>query len=201
MSKMTEKSRPSGIPLEAGQLIERIKALKEIKPRKEWAVLLKSQILAGEQTEFLEQPARFAGFANIFSQRKMAYAFSVVLLLIVGVFGAIKLLPTTNIPQQTASLTGQAVLKQNVEALNIKINNLSNTTKANKVAINDINANVSALAKTLAKTPTKDPASPCTSVYPVVEDLYEQRGRDDAPAFLRSRSLGRGSSIRRACRV
>lgn len=41
------------------QLIEQIKQLKEIKPRKEWAILLKSQILIGKQVE-LEVPVRQA---------------------------------------------------------------------------------------------------------------------------------------------
>ena len=41
------------------QLIESLSQLKEIKPRKEWAVLLKSQILAEKQAE-LEIPVRQA---------------------------------------------------------------------------------------------------------------------------------------------
>ena len=148
MSKISEK-----------QLIESLKQLKEIKPRKEWAVLLRSQIV----TEQVQEPVRaesanfISAFSSTFFQKKMAYSFAAVLILAAGVFGLSRLLPAGQLPQKNiASLTQQATLQQNVEALNSKINSLAASSKANKVAINDIDKNVSALAKTLKANPVKD---------------------------------------------
>lgn len=126
MAKITEK-----------QLIDSLKQLKEIKPRKEWALLLKSQILTEKQAEIktTEHPAQFAGFMNIFSQKQMAYSFATLLLLIAGVFGLVKLLPSNTAPQQTASLIRQTGLTHNVADLNVKITelkkNLKNTSLTN----------------------------------------------------------------------
>jgi hypothetical protein len=151
MAKITEK-----------QLIESLKQMKEIKPRKEWASLLRSQILAEKKVEVAEQPAQFSGFKNAFSamffQKRMAYSLAALLILMAGVFGALKLLPVGETSQKDiASLTGQsALLKQNVEALNNKISNLS-ASNSSKLAINDIDKNVSDLAKTLKSTSVKDP--------------------------------------------
>ena len=47
------------------QLIEAVKAMKEIKPNKEWASLLKSQILA-EKQEVVSQKANFVDFISNF---------------------------------------------------------------------------------------------------------------------------------------
>lgn len=77
------------------QLINKLKELQQIKPRKEWVVLVKNQILAEPKPAFAES----FGVANkqtfgllsflpaLIYQRKLAYAFATLLFVIVGMFG------------------------------------------------------------------------------------------------------------------
>jgi len=83
MTKITEK-----------QLIKSLQQLKDIKPRKEWALLLKSQILNAEYAEqrAISKPAKktwsILEFLPSFDyQKQLAYAFAALVFLIVGVFG------------------------------------------------------------------------------------------------------------------
>jgi hypothetical protein len=155
------------------QLIDQIKSLKEIKPRQEWAILLKSQILAEKQIQPAVQPARFTGFANIFSfafaPRKLAYSFAVILFLVIGVFGFARytvpgdlLFPVKKITEQSqAALAGQTGVKQDVANLNNRINDLAQVAKAGRTnsipsAISEINSNVSQLVKSLKNSPAQD---------------------------------------------
>jgi len=158
------------------QLIESLKQLKEIKPRQEWAVLLKSQILAEKQVDMKvpERQARMVGImdviSSVFFQRKLAYAFASVLFLVIGVFGFANytvpgdlLFPVKKIAEQSqAALSGQTLLKQDVATLNNRINDLAQVAKDGRKdnipsAISEINANVSQLAKNLKDNPTNDP--------------------------------------------
>jgi len=133
------------------QLIESLKQLKEIKPNKEWASLLKSEILIEQKTELVQ--AKSIGFIEtlkfVFAQKKLVYAFSVVLLFVVGTFGMYKMLPTEKLPQQQASLTNQnsVVIREQINAT-VKglTQTLKNTTTQNPEAIRT-------LAKTLADMP------------------------------------------------
>jgi uncharacterized protein YoxC len=163
------------------QLIESLLQLKEIKPRKEWAVLLKSQILSPYtkvavkvarrvELEAPVKPEKPIGILDIlsfaFAPRKLAYAFSVVLFLIVGVFGFAQytvpgdlLFPVKKIAEQSqAALTGQPGL---VATLNSRINDLAQVAREGKTdnipsAISEINANAKDLAKSLKDNPTQD---------------------------------------------
>ncbi len=159
MTKITQK-----------QLIESLKQMKEIKPRQEWVSLLKSQILAEKKVELEDlipqRQAKSVGFINtfssVFSQRKLAYSFAAILLLIVGAFGFVKLLPSTEVNTQIASLTQQTPLIQNVVAFNSNINDLATAAKDGKTnnmpsAISKVGANASQLAKSLKANPTQDP--------------------------------------------
>ena len=145
------------------QLIESLKSLKEIKPRKEWAVLLKSQIIAEKQTEtVISNPARFAGIVDTifsaFSNRKLVYAFAAILVIVFGAFGATKLLPTAEAPKQTALLTTPSqqvlVLKNQI---NTTVRGLSQNLKNNPAQ--DPQA-IKILAKTLADMPGEVTSSP-----------------------------------------
>lgn len=164
MSKISEK-----------QLIKSLKQLKEIKPRKEWAVLLKSEILNPKsETKFVERPAKIIGIMDIFSavffQRKMAYSFAALAFVIIGLIGFAQytvpgdlLFSVKKISEQSeAALIGQAPLLQNVATLNSRINDLAQVAKDGRKgnipsAISEINANVSLLAKTLKNNPTNNP--------------------------------------------
>ncbi len=174
MTKITQK-----------KLIESLSQLKEIKPRKEWAVLLKSQILASP-AEALAQEGRkalvqktsildifssvFFPFGGLRAGRKLAYAFSVILLFVVGVFGFAEytvpgdmLFPMKKIAEQSqAALTGQTKLNQDVATLNSRINDLAQVAKAGRKdnipsAISEVSANASQLAKSLKDNPVNDP--------------------------------------------
>lgn len=160
MSKITQK-----------QLVERLGMLKEIKPRREWAVLLKSQILAESQVE-ARIPAQKISFSDIISNfkfqisnsfsKKLAYATATLVFMIIGVLGFAQhtmpgdlLFPIKKISEQSqAALSGQTILKQEATVLSNRINDLAQVAKEGRKenlpsAISEINANVSELAKNL----------------------------------------------------
>jgi len=158
------------------KLIGQIKELKEIKPRKEWAVLLKSQILAEKGAEpitakqTIVKPAGILEvLEQVFLQRKLAYSLATIALLIIGIFGFAQytmpgdlLFPVKKIAEQSqAALIGQTGLKQNVAVLNNRINDLAQVAKSGKTdnipsAISEVSANASELAKNLKANPVKD---------------------------------------------
>jgi hypothetical protein len=165
MAKITEK-----------QLIESLKQLKEIKPRKEWAVLLKSQILEERQAETKivnwEIGKLIENFKLIIENsftRKLAYSFAAFAFVIIGLVGFARytmpgdlLFPVKKLSEQsTAALIGESTLKQNVVALNNRINDLAQVAKDGRKdsipsAISEINSNVLALAKSLKDSPAQD---------------------------------------------
>jgi len=178
MTSKIEKSRQvEDARHESAQLIEQIKSLKEIKPRKEWVVLLKSQILAEKQLEInivKRSEAKSVGVLDIlysvFFQRKLAYSFAVALLMVLGAFGFAQntvpgdlLFPVKKISEQSqAALTGHTGLKQNAVVLNNRINDLVQVAKAGKnnnisSAIDEIKANAIELAKDLEDNTADDP--------------------------------------------
>jgi len=164
------------------QLIESLKSLKGIKPRQEWASLLKSQILAEKQVEIKVQPARFADLGNIFSamfsQRKLAYSLAAILILIAGAFGLANLSLFEKAPQKsTASLTGQTSKTVQIEAqkkavaLNSKIRDLNQALKNNPVQDPQTIKNIKNIAdslKVLADVPGTD-----LSQSHDIKDLYQ----------------------------
>jgi len=152
MTKITEK-----------KLIASLSQLKDIKPTTEWASLLKSQILAEKQQPVIV--SQKASFMNVmysaFAPRKLAYVLSAVMVLMIGVFGYVELIPQKLAPKQTASLTQPKVLSQEVALLNSKINELAvasktNTTEASAPAVIEIQTKVSELAKNLKDNPEQD---------------------------------------------
>ena len=164
MTKITEK-----------QLIESLKQLKQIKPRKEWALLVKSQILSDKQaiTEAIEKPGKLVGIMDtlksVFFQRKLAYALATFVFLIAGLFGFAGytmpgdlLFPVKKIAEQSqAALTGQMGLIQDVAVLNSRINDLAQVSKNGRKenitsAISEINANALALTKNLKNSSVKN---------------------------------------------
>lgn len=156
------------------QLIEQIKTLKEIKPRKEWATLLKSEILSTKS----ETNPKFSKFEirnldfffGFLTPKSLAYSFAVVLFLIVGVFGFATqtvpgdlLFPIRKIAEQSqAALTGQTALRQDVAGFSNRINDLAQVAREGRVdnipsAITEINNNASKLVKELKTDSPKDP--------------------------------------------
>lgn len=167
MAKITQK-----------QLIEQIRALKEIKPRQEWVVLAKSQTFYGKTAEerVVKIPARkisiFDIIASINLQKKFAYSFATLVFVIVGLVGFAQhtmpgdlLFPVRKISEQSqAALSGQTGLKQNVATLNSRINDLAQAAKQGKKnnipsAISEVNTQVLELAKDLKNNPVTDLAT------------------------------------------
>lgn len=157
------------------ELIKSIKQLKEIKPRKEWALLVKSQILSENKVEasFVAEQ-KTSGIleilSSVFLQRKFAYSFAALLFLVFGLFGFASytmpgdlLFPVKKMAEQSqAALTGQIGLRQEVATLNSRISDLAQVTKEGRKdnlssAINEINANAVALTKNI-----KDSSDPET---------------------------------------
>ncbi len=157
------------------QLIEQIKTLKEIKPKKEWATLLKSTLLSNRVPSRMtgQIPVRGVSFSDIFSAifapRKLAYSFAVILFLIVGVFGFATqtvpgdlLFPIRKIAEQSqAALSGQTMLRQDVAGFSNRINDLAQVAKDGRVdnipsAIIEISNNASKLVKELKTDSPKD---------------------------------------------
>jgi hypothetical protein len=162
MTQITEK-----------QLIESLSQLKEIKPRKEWAVLLKSQILA-EPASVKDFGVAKVGFWDVVSsmlfQRKMAYSFAAVLLLIAGAFGLAKLLPNeVALQKQTASITAPATKVAQADPKVIAgIKNLNQALKSNPVHDAKAIQNIASSLKTLADVPGSN-----LTANPDMQDLYK----------------------------
>lgn len=157
MAKITQK-----------QLISSLKQMKEIKPRKEWAVLLKSQILAEKKVEVsnVRQSATFAAIMEtIFSPKKISYSFAVLLFIVFGVSGFSRytmpgdlLFPVKKMTEQSvATLSGQTKINQNIESLNNRINELVEVAKEDKVGnIPSAIVEITEAAKVLKNNPVKD---------------------------------------------
>jgi len=92
----------------------------------------------------------------MFAPRKLAYSLAVLLLFVVGIFGFIKLLPLEKASQQTASLTTQTGLKQNVADLNTKITELAKNLSANSLknpqTVKEVTDEVQKIKQLQAKT-------------------------------------------------
>lgn len=140
MSKITEQ-----------QLISQLKELKNIKPKQEWASLLKSQILA-EKSFDSAQDISPANPARFIFQYKEVYAFATMLLLVVGFLGFNQFSAYKS--KLAANMYGQAVVIQDIERLNNRISTLSDVTKTGKkesinTTIKEINANATELVRNL----------------------------------------------------
>jgi len=145
------------------ELENTIRQLKDIKPRQEWASLLKSQILnSAEQKQVItvaEIPAEKISvmdvISGIFSQRKLAYAVSTTLVfMVVGVFGFVNytmpgdiFYPVKKIVEQTQSQTALQIAYNRSEDLVkvVKENKTQNLTPA----ITEYQASVSDAVKNL----------------------------------------------------
>lgn len=158
MAKLTQK-----------QLISSLKQMKEIKPRREWAVLLKSQILAEKREEIkvVSQQATFTAIvSNIFSAKKLAYSFATILFLFVSALGFSKyavpgdmLFPVKKITEQSvATLSGQTKLNQDITALDNRISELAQVAKEDRSAsIPSAISEITEAAKVLKDNSVKDP--------------------------------------------
>ncbi len=145
------------------QIISKLQTLKQIKPRQEWVISVKRQIL---NTEFA--PVTFANnpvkniLSNIFKpsfQKNFVYAFAVFLFMIVGAFGFMKINSgnsNTKIAQQPA--VELVAIKNTVETFKETSKNLSQVAQIIKTNPQ----NISPTIKELAVNQVKDAAQKLT---------------------------------------
>lgn len=137
------------------ELIKKIKGLQEIRPRKDWASLTKSQILGTEKPVF-----------SPFLILKPAYAGLVVVFILFGVFGVAQNSLPGDLLYSIKKITekGQAVFvsEEQKPAFQLKLVNerLEDLTKAPvknlAPALNEFQANLSEAAKNLTATEKPD---------------------------------------------
>jgi len=110
------------------QLISKLQALKQIKPRQEWAVFTKTEILNSHNAlpVVSGKSWKLSNFLGIFSQRRLAYALASFLILFAGVAGFIKYgLPQDNAQKSTTTLVASNTLQNNVEAFKVTSQSLN----------------------------------------------------------------------------
>lgn len=163
------------INMEETKLIEKLKELQSIKPRKEWVILAKSQILepkfAAEKVE--TKQAEKVGLFGILStlpsliwQRKLAYAFAAFLFVFFGTFGFAQytvpgdsLFLVKKMTEQSQIAFKQDQLKYAFETANKRLNDLTQVVKENRTqniepAMKEFQASISQAAKDLVASIT-----------------------------------------------
>ena len=170
------------------KLINTIKGLKEIKPRKEWAILLKSEILNADLTtqNIAARPASKAWnileFLPVINyQRKLAYAFVTFVFLIVGIFGFAQytmpgdlLFPIKRIAEQAQSPL-QVAYNRSEDLVQIvkenKTQNLAPAISEYKISIAYAAKN---LTKSLAQNSDKDSIRQVAYEFKKIQDNQKQ---------------------------
>ena len=154
------------------ELISRLQTLKQIKPRKDWVILAKNQILglsAKAESNFFKAKATINNkpnyrevLLNIFRmsfQRKFAYTLGAFLFIVLGVFGFINYsLPgDQNLKVAKESPAALVAIKNNVEDFKTKSKNLSEIAKFNPKDIPLAIKEVKDAAKEITDAVQKDP--------------------------------------------
>lgn len=169
MTKITEEN-----------LISQVKMLKNIEPRKEWVSLLKSQIIETKSASILDI------LSAVFFQKRLAYAFAVLAIMVVGVLGFAQytvpgdaLFPIKKLAEQSqANLMGKTTINKEIANLSNRINDLAQVAKDGKTenfpaVMAEIESNASELAKGL-KNETAD-------VFAIKEIVASLRTLADVP--------------------
>ncbi len=153
--------------MQEADLVKKIQELKKIKPRKDWVVLTKSQIL-GPPTTFRE-----VSFWNIFSpkkwwgvQYKPAFATLIIVGFLVGAFGLAQnslpgnfLYSLKKISEKSRAVFVSETERPNFQLglVNKRLEELNEIAKTNQVenlspALNEFQANISQAAEEIAKS-------------------------------------------------
>ena len=145
------------------ELINQIQLLKQIKPRQDWVVSVKSQIL---QDEIQSSVSVTQVFSRMFLQLRPAFVSLVVLVVIVGTFGFIQdslpgdfLYPVKRVAEQGQArflVSEQDVVHYKLEMANKRLVELTQIAEVNQVkklapAIAEFQANVADAADNLIK--------------------------------------------------
>lgn len=147
------------------QLINKLKELQQIKPRKDWVFLVKNQILEEKQVQPQKRQAfgLFEILPALIYQRKLAYVFATLLFVMVGMFSFAqytmpgdKLFSVKKLTEQSqvAFVSQENQLKSNLETANKRLDDLTQVVKDKKVqkiapAIREFQASISEATKNL----------------------------------------------------
>lgn len=160
------------MPISEKQLIGAIKELKEIKPRKEWVLLAKSEIFEGAPENRIKSAnksffsGKMSGVLDIISvltgQRKLAYATATLVLMLVGIFGFAQytvpgdfLFPVKKATEQSQTvLAGGNNLKNSVDNYNRRVQDLVKVVKEKREsnipsAISEVKQSMAGAVKSL----------------------------------------------------
>lgn len=157
------------------QLIAKLQTLKEIKPRKDWVLLVKNEMFnlpaqAGNEVAVKPPKASFTGlFLNRFKfahQSKMAYSFAALLFIFVGALGFAQhtlpgdaLFSVKKITEQSqAALTGETNVKSTFETLKKRSKDLAIVKTQKDGNVSSATKEVNDAAKSLTEAIQKDPA-------------------------------------------
>lgn len=146
------------------ELIAKIRELRQIKPKREWVVLTKSQILGKEIT-----PERFLIFN--FPVWRLAYVSVFVVFILFGMFGFTQnslpgdlFYPIKKITEkvQVVFVSEEEKPKVSLELTNKRLEELEKIAQTNQVenlapAVNEFQKNISEAAKNLARIESSDP--------------------------------------------
>ncbi len=145
------------------QLINQIQLLKQIKPRQDWVVSVKSQIL---QDEVQPSVSVTQVFSRMFLQLRPAFVSLVVLVAIIGTFGFVQnslpgdlLYPVKKVAEQGQAkflVSEQDIVHYKLEMANKRLEELTRIAQVNQVkklapAIAEFQANVAEAAENLIK--------------------------------------------------
>ena len=151
------------------QLISKLQGLKQIKPRKDWVLLAKSELFKNEAAP---QPVQ-AGFAGLFSgvfkfayENRMAYSFAALLFIFAGAFGFAQytlpgdaLFSVKKITEQSqAALTGETHVKTSFETLKKRSKDLAVVKTQKDGNVSSATKEVNDATKSLTEAIQKDPA-------------------------------------------
>ncbi len=161
MTKITEK-----------QLIEKFKKLNEIKPRQEWVVFAKSQILGETEIKAEKALTVLDIIKGSIFQKKTAFAFATVMTVMLGVFGfAQNTLPGDALftvkkmtEQSQAALLGASSVKNSLDTLDKRTQDLARAVKDNKEAnissaVTEVKQSIVEATKNITETLQKDPTA------------------------------------------
>ncbi len=151
------------------QLINKLKELQQIKPRKEWVILVKNQILGADNRNTVKVVQErdwlkvLGLLPALIYQRKLAYAFAAFLFVMAGMFGfaqytvpgdmlfSVKKLTEQS---QTAFVPQKNQLQDNFRTANKRLNDLTQAVKDKKIqniapGIREFQASISSATRNL----------------------------------------------------
>lgn len=153
------------------ELIRQLKSLQQIKPKKDWVLLTKKQIL-GEKISYQSKTYKLtykeilSGILLFFSERKLAYSFLSFMIVFLGIFGFAQytlpgdmLFSVKKITEQSqAALIGESDIRSSMDNFKKRSHELAEVVKSKKEsnklsAIEEVNNAVKSLSNAIAKDP------------------------------------------------